>query len=95
MGDEVVEFADGTRLDLDVREGNDALWHLARRSALPVAYLGYTEPCFGHCWYWLHFWGAGEENFVVRAPVDRFQSAGSVFWLPRGPWWSRHAEAMG
>lgn len=95
VGEKAVEFADGTRLDLDVRDGKVALGRLARRSPPQVAYLGHIEPCFGHWWYWLHFWGPGEENFMVLARVDRFQSAASVLWQPRGRWWSRHSGAMG
>jgi hypothetical protein len=86
LGDEVIEFADGTRIWLDVRDGTTTLRRLAARSSSQHLYLGQVDVCFGCCWYQLHFSGAslsgaGEISPTVLARVKQYES--STTWVRR------------
>lgn len=63
-GDEIVEFADGTVLDLDVRDGEAILRRLERRAA-PAVRLRSVEPLLGHLWFRLRLSAATEEGWVM------------------------------
>lgn len=74
LGTELIEFEDGTRLWLDVRDGTVALRRLAPQSAHQGFYLCRIEPCFGFCWYQLGFSHAGEIGPTVLARVNQYES---------------------
>ena len=93
LGDEVIEFADGTRIWLDVRDGTAVLWRLAARSSSQHLYLGQVDVCFGYCWYQSHFSGSGKIGPTILARVKQYESgttwvrpAASFRWhrMPRG-----------
>ena len=81
LGDEVIEFADGTRIWLDVRDGTTTLRRLAARSSSQHLYLGQVDACFGCCWYQLHFSGSGEISPTVLARVKHYES--NTTWVRR------------
>ena len=89
LGDELIEFADGTRIWLDVRDGTTVLRRLAARSPSQYLFLGQVDVCFGCCWYQLHFWGSGEIGPAVLARVKQYES--TTTWIQRaaGSRWHR------
>ncbi len=89
LGDEVIEFGDGTRIWLDVRDGTAALRRLGARSSSQHLYLGQVDVCFGSCWYQLHFWGSGEIGPTVLAKVKQYESSTTRIWRPAGSRWHR------
>lgn len=82
-GDEVLEFTDGTTVEIEVRDGAVALGRLARRTPRPVAYLSRVQPCLGRFWFRLRFSSVTGTSVEVLARVNRFESVWSRFW--RGP----------
>ncbi len=87
VGEELVEFADGTRVWLDVRDGTAALRRLVARPARRDLYLDHVEPCFGHCWYQLGFAGPGDTGPTVLARVTRYESKTMrISWSPGSRW---------
>lgn len=89
LGDEVLEFTDGTRVWLDVRDGTTVLRRLAGRSGRCGLYLRAVDPCFGFCWYQLGFGTAGSSTHSVLARVKQYQSGATwIRWAP-AVWWSR------
>ena len=90
LGDTLVEFADATRIWLDVRDGATALRGLAGPPANSSISDGWTL-CFGCCWYQLHFSGSGGVGPTVRARVKQratkrrwARRAGSSRWYRKG-----------
>jgi hypothetical protein len=73
-GDELIEFVDGTRVWLDVRDGTTSLRRLAARLARQDVYLCRIEPCFGFSWYQLGFSDSGELGPTVLARVKQYES---------------------
>lgn len=67
----VVEFADGTRLTVEVREG-DIVWRrlVEERTSGGGPYIGRVEPLFGRCWFRLHFYVLGAERCAVMVRID-------------------------
>jgi len=93
LGDQLIEFADGTRLRLEVRHGTTALRRLAVRAACQDFYLGRIEPCFGCCWYKLGFSCAGESGPTVLAEVKQYESKTTwVQWAPSSRWHRKSRE---
>jgi len=93
LGDQLVEFVDGTRVWLDVRDGTTAIRRLAARSSCQDIHLGCVEPCFGSCWYQLRFSTVGETGPMVLVRVKQFES-GTMWlrWVPSHRWHRRHHE---
>ena len=89
LGDELIEFADGTRIWLDVRDGATVLRRLAAQSSSQSLFLGQVDVCFGCCWYQLHFCGSGEIGPAVFARVKQYES--TTTWIQRavGSRWNR------
>ncbi|MDA8284064.1 MAG: hypothetical protein M0Z42_12415 [Actinomycetota bacterium] len=81
LGDELIEFADGTRVWLEVRDGATVLGWLAARSSSQCLFLGQVDACFGCCWYQLHFRGSGEIGPAVLARVKQYES--TTTWIQR------------
>jgi len=93
LGDELVEFVDGTRVWLDVRDGTTAVRRLAARSSCRDVHLGYVEPCFGFCWFQLRFSTAGETGPTVLARVKQLESGATwIRWFSRCRWRPGHHE---
>lgn len=91
LGSELVEFADGTRLLLDVRDGSTILGNLAERTSTSGVYLGRVEACFGFGWYQLRFCTDADTGVAVLARVRQFESATMSF--RRGSRWRwRHRQ---
>ena len=89
LGDEILGFADGTQIWLEVRDGTTVLRRLARRSGRCALYLRAADPCFGFCWYQLRFGAAGESSHSVLARVKQYQSGATwIRWAPAA-WWPR------
>ena len=87
LGDQLIEFADGTRLRLEVRDGTTVLRRLAVRAACQDFYLGHVEPCFGCCWYQLDLSGPEGTGPTVLARVKRYESkAAGVSWAASSRW---------
>ena len=80
LGDELVEFADGTCVWLEVRDGTSALRRLAAASASRDVYLCRIEPCFGCSWYQMSFAHDGEVGSTVLARVKQYES--KTIWVP-------------
>ncbi len=68
VGDELVEFADGSRVWLDVRDGSAELRRLAALSTCRDLYLRRVEPCFGCSWYQLAFASVQQPGQTHMAP---------------------------
>jgi hypothetical protein len=66
----VMEFVDGTLLDLRIRDPSFDLDRLPRRFGEPLAWLEMAEPCFGHGWYCLRFVAVGHGPLDVLARVS-------------------------
>lgn len=93
LGAEVVEFEDGTRLWLDVRDGTVALRRLGALTTSRDLYLCRIEPCFGCCWYQLSFSYAGEIGPTVLAGVKQYESKTTwVQWSESSRWHRRRRE---
>lgn len=67
-GDDAAEFADGTRLVVEVRDGEIAWQRLVAQRPLGGTYIGRVEPLFGNCWFRLHFYVLGAERLRHRGP---------------------------
>jgi hypothetical protein len=74
LGDELIEFSDGTRIWLEVRDGTAALRRLAAQLGHSDLYLRRVEPCFGYSWYQLDLSGPGGTGPTVLARVKRYES---------------------
>jgi hypothetical protein len=92
-GDRTLDFTDGTHVELDVHDGQAALRQVAKWPARHATYLADVEPCFGYCWYWLHFFAAGHEDMAVLARVDDFESKDAYFRRPDGHERPGHPDA--
>ncbi|MGH9087459.1 MAG: hypothetical protein ACRDYZ_05020 [Acidimicrobiales bacterium] len=93
LGDWLVEFVDGTRVWLDLRDGTTVLRRWAGRPACQDLYLRCVDPCFGCSWYQLRFSAAGETAPTVLARVKQFESATTWFrWAPTSRWHRGHRE---
>ncbi len=88
-GDEELAFADGTRMELAVRDGNFAVQCLTASPQTPC-YLAKAEPCSGYFWYWLQFFAPGLDDLTVLVRVDRLESAGTRLARPLRRWWPGH-----
>ena len=86
-GDEEFAFADGTRMQLAVRDGNFAVQCLAASPQTPC-YMAKAEPCSGYFWYWLQFLTPGADDLIVLARVDQLESRNSRVLRPVRTWWS-------
>lgn len=49
--DRVVEFADGTSLRLELREGSRVLHNLIGRAPYNHVHIAWSQPCFGGSWF--------------------------------------------
>ena len=74
VGDELIEFADGSRVWLDVRDGSAELRRLAALSTRRDLYLRRVEPCFGCWWYQLAFASLQQPGPTIFARVTRYES---------------------
>jgi len=93
LGDQLVEFVDGTRVWLHVRDGSTTLRRLAARSSCQDVHLGCVEPCFGSCWYQLRFSTVGETGPTVLVRVKQFESGTTwLRWVSSSWWRRRHHE---
>jgi len=91
LGDELVEFADGTRVWLDIRDGITAVGRLVAGSSCREVHLDYVEPCFDLCWYQLRFSTAGETGPTVLARMTQLESGTTWFrWFSRYRWRPGH-----
>jgi len=81
LGDPLVEFADGTRMWLEVRDGATALRRLATRSSSQHLCLAQVDVCFGCCWYQLHFAGSNGVGPTVLARVKQLET--NTTWVRR------------
>jgi hypothetical protein len=96
LGDELLEFSDGTRIWLEVRDGAAALRRLAVQSGRSNLYLRRVEPCFGCSWYQLDLSGPGGTGPTVLARVKRYESKTTwVSWVPSSRIHRRHGESRG
>ncbi len=93
VGDELIEFVDGSRVWLDVRDGSAELRRLAALAACKDLYLRGIEPCFGCCWYQLAFASVEQPGPTIFARVTRYESK-TVFvsWDPGFRWQLRRRE---
>ncbi|MGH9171843.1 MAG: hypothetical protein ACRD0Z_13390 [Acidimicrobiales bacterium] len=82
-GCEVVEFTDGTHLEIELCEGETALERLHSRR-LRQAYLSRVTPVVGRCWYRLQFSYGWAPSVEVLARVSRIDSAGLRFSRAEG-----------
>lgn len=73
----IVAFADGTRLLLGIRCGDD-MGRLEQAGSPLLAWLADARPCFGRPWFWLSFTSAG------RVPVEVLASVSAVRLDPPG-----------
>ena len=93
VGDELVEFADGSRVWLDVRDGSAELRRLAALSTCWDLYLRRVEPCFGCCWYQLAFASVQQPGPTIFARVMRYESETALLsWDPGFRWQLRRRE---
>ncbi|MGH9083172.1 MAG: hypothetical protein ACRDY3_14340 [Acidimicrobiales bacterium] len=65
-GSEIVEFAGGIRLLLNVRDGSVAILRLERRMPRAGVCLERVRPTFGCCWYRLRFSPSGGPEIIAR-----------------------------
>lgn len=49
--DRVIDFADGTSLRLELREGSHVLHNLIRRASYNHVRVAWSQPCFGGSWF--------------------------------------------
>ena len=93
VGDELVEFADGSRVWLDVRDGSAELRRLAALSTCRDLYLRRVEPCFGCSWYQLAFASVQQPGQTILARVMRYESETALLsWDPGFRWQLRRRE---
>lgn len=84
-GEEAIEFDDGTRVEVDVRESSTDLRHLAVSPARPLAYLISARPCYRGGWYWLDF-AALYGEVIAHVRVDCYESGELRLRRPRDHW---------
>jgi hypothetical protein len=84
-GNEAIEFASGTRLEVDVHHSSTDPQYLARGLARPIAYLVSARPGYRAGWYWRGFASLyGEVMAYVR--VDLCESGQGCLRPPRDHW---------